>query len=213
MNNKFEISQAVGFGINYTGDRANHAGRGAITAAYSTDCGNKFDVTVEDGRVMRSLSESMFGAADSRERFLLVGPIHGAPYLAQLAAAVAMRAASASAAVVTAEQVRTEQAAKLADCGIKLMKHYVTNGKVKARCWYSSGQVYASPAEAKKGIDAKMRKCVTIYAKDYGRELGEVFGPLYINHTDTQSDYFDKGSVRFFEGDPLYSDAVARARQ
>ena len=84
---------------------------------------------------------------------------------------------------------------------IRLMKHYVTNGTTKARVWYSRGAL----------IDG--RDCVTLYAKDYGGELGRVFAgdPNYKNDTDTMTDYFDKGCVRIFADSPLWSDACARA--
>ena len=82
---------------------------------------------------------------------------------------------------------------------IKFNKHHVTNGTVKARCHYS--------------LDNRVdgRKCVTIYAKDYGHHLAEVLGSDdYKNDTDTMTDYFDKGRVVLFEGHPLYADARAR---
>ena len=81
---------------------------------------------------------------------------------------------------------------------IKFNIHNVTNGTNTARVWYS--------------LDNRVdgRKCVTIYAKDYDRELGKVFPSNYKNDTDTQTDYFDKGQVTLFEGHELY--AVARAR-
>jgi hypothetical protein len=82
---------------------------------------------------------------------------------------------------------------------IKFMKHYVTDGTIKARVWYS--------------LDNRMdgRKCVTIYAKDYGHELGAMFNEEYENNTDLMTDYFDKGTVRLFESSPHYKDARKRA--
>ena len=55
------------------------------------------------------------------------------------------------------------------------------------------------------------RKCVTIYAKDYGHAIGRVFGgvALYFNATDSQTDYFDQGCVRIFEQDGIYRSARA----
>lgn len=77
---------------------------------------------------------------------------------------------------------------------IKFRKHYVTNGEVKARVSYS--------------IDNRIdnRKCVTLYAKDWTRNLGKLFQD-YQNDTDSLSDYFDEGRVILFEGHPFYSDA------
>jgi hypothetical protein len=83
---------------------------------------------------------------------------------------------------------------------IKFQKHYVTNGKIKARVWYSLDN----------RIDG--RKCVTLYAKDYDRKLGEIFsGGEYENNTDTMTDYFEKGKVVLFESSPYYAAARARA--
>jgi hypothetical protein len=83
--------------------------------------------------------------------------------------------------------------------GIRFLKHYVTNGVVKARVWYSLDN----------RIDG--RKCVTLYAKDYSRELGPVFADEYINETDTMTDYFERGRVVLFEGHPHYAAARERA--
>ena len=82
---------------------------------------------------------------------------------------------------------------------IKFNKHHVTDGKIKARVWY--------------GLDNRMdgRKCVTIYAKDYGHELGALLPDTYENNSDLMTDYFDKGTVRLFENHQLYKDARKRA--
>jgi len=84
---------------------------------------------------------------------------------------------------------------------IKLMKHYVTNGVVKARVWYSRNHL----------VDG--RDCVTIYAKDYDGALGRVFANhgIYRNDTDIMTDYFDKGLVRVFADSPFWNDACAKA--
>jgi hypothetical protein len=70
----------------------------------------------------------------------------------------------------------------------------------KAKVWYSLDNRFDG------------RNCVTIYSKDYNRALGRVFADVggYKNDTDTQTDYFDKGSVTIYEDSPLY--AIARAR-
>lgn len=77
--------------------------------------------------------------------------------------------------------------------------HHVTNGTIKARVHYS--------------LDSRTdgRKCVTIYAKDYTGELGQLFTGEYQNNTDTMTDYFDKGKVNLFEGHALYAAARAAA--
>jgi hypothetical protein len=82
---------------------------------------------------------------------------------------------------------------------IKFNKHHVTDGTIKARCHYSLDN----------RCDAQ--KCVTIYAKDYTGELGKLFAGSYKNDTDLMTDYFDKGRVTLFAGDPMYAAARARA--
>jgi hypothetical protein len=84
---------------------------------------------------------------------------------------------------------------------IKFNKFNVTNGTDKARVHYS--------------VDNRCdgRACVTIYSKDYDRALGRIFADCYVNDTDTQSDYFDKGRVVLFADHPLYAAARGRADQ
>lgn len=84
---------------------------------------------------------------------------------------------------------------------IKFMKHYVTNGAVKARVWYSNGQL----------VDGS--KPVTLYARDYTRELAQIFPELYKNDTDMSTDYFEKGLVRIPVGREHYEAALARFQQ
>lgn len=81
---------------------------------------------------------------------------------------------------------------------IKFNKFHVTDGTTKARCFYS--------------LDNRTdrRPVVTIYGKDYSDALGKLFADSYENQTDLMTDYFDQGTVRLFEGHPLY--AAARAR-
>ena len=83
---------------------------------------------------------------------------------------------------------------------MKFKKYYISNGQtkhneVKARVSYNLDN----------RIDG--RKCVTIYAKDYGHTLGYLFQDDYKNDTDMQSDYFDKGRVTLFEDHPHYREA------
>ncbi len=82
---------------------------------------------------------------------------------------------------------------------VKFNKHHVAKGKTKARVWYSLDN----------RIDG--RRCVTLYAKDYGHALGEILADEYQNDTDTQTDYFDTGRAVLFEGHPLYLAARERA--
>ncbi len=81
---------------------------------------------------------------------------------------------------------------------IKFMKHYVTDGKVKARVWYS----YAKHSDN--------REEVTLLAKDPWGKLGKIFGSDYINESDVQTDYFDCGCVRIYQDSPLFLSAMER---
>jgi hypothetical protein len=82
---------------------------------------------------------------------------------------------------------------------IKFNKYHVTNGEIKARVFYSLDN----------RIDG--RKCVTLYAKDYGHALGKIFKEEYKNETDIMTDYFEEGKVTLFEDHPFYEIARKRA--
>lgn len=84
---------------------------------------------------------------------------------------------------------------------IKFNKYHVidTETKTKARIFYSLG----------KRTDG--RHCVTLYSKDYDRNLGKLFPEAYSNNTDIMTDYFDQGRVDLFEDHPLYGEARIRA--
>lgn len=92
---------------------------------------------------------------------------------------------------------------------IKFQKFYVTDGAVKAKVFYSAGQINRLQPDGSR----KLEQCVTLYARDYERALGTLFPKAYENDTDYQSDYFDQGRVRIFPGDELYAAALARAEQ
>jgi hypothetical protein len=89
-------------------------------------------------------------------------------------------------------------AATAATFPIRFNQHAVTNGTHKARVHY----------ELDNRCDG--RRCVTIYAKDYGTALGVILGAAYENNTDVMTDYFDKGRAVLFDGQPLYAEARAR---
>jgi len=84
---------------------------------------------------------------------------------------------------------------------IKFNKYNVTNGTVKARVHYSTDN------------RTDNKQCVTIYAKDYVRALGQIFIDEYVNETDSITDYFDKGHVTLFLTHPLYKQARDRANK
>ena len=81
---------------------------------------------------------------------------------------------------------------------VRFLKFKVVNDKLgtSAKVWYS--------------LDNRGdgRKCVQIYAKDYGSKLTKVFADDIVeNRTDTMTDYFEKDTVRLFEDHPLYKQA------
>jgi len=82
---------------------------------------------------------------------------------------------------------------------IKFKKFYVTDGEKKARVHYSHCML------------TNGREAVTLYARDYTRELADIFnGEGYQNDTDIMTDYIEKGLVRIYADNPLFSAALAR---
>lgn len=81
---------------------------------------------------------------------------------------------------------------------IKFNKFHVAANGIKAKVRYS--------------LDGHCngRACVWIFANDYSGALGKIFAE-YVNATDTQSDYFDKGRVVLFADHPLYAAARVTA--
>ena len=78
---------------------------------------------------------------------------------------------------------------------IKFRKYFVTNGTTKAKIRYSLDN----------RIDG--RKCVSLNANDWTRDLHKIFKSEYRNETDSMTDYFDQGCVNLFEDHALYAEA------
>lgn len=84
---------------------------------------------------------------------------------------------------------------------IKFMKHYVTNGKIKARVTYSAGNLTDGSND------------VVIQAKDYSdKALPKIFSELCKNDSDIVSSYHALNTVRITESDALYASALQRAK-
>jgi hypothetical protein len=85
---------------------------------------------------------------------------------------------------------------------IKFNDYNVTNTetKEKARIHYS--------------LDNRVdkRKCVTLYEKNYDRNLHKIFANAQ-NDTDTMTDYFENSRVTIFEGDKHYEAARKAAEK
>ena len=80
-----------------------------------------------------------------------------------------------------------------ANAVLKFNKHNVRHIKTntKARVYYSLDN----------RIDG--RKCVTLYEKDYDRNLHKIFSDA-VNNTDIGTDYFETSKVVLFEDHPFY---------
>lgn len=103
----------VGYGVTYCGGREDAAGVGAIIAAEPCAwAGVRVTIGLEDGR-QHHTTAAQFGDK-AGDRYRLDCKLHGAPYLAQLAAAYAAAKASASAAKEQAAQAHAAELARLA---------------------------------------------------------------------------------------------------
>lgn len=89
---------------------------------------------------------------------------------------------------------------------IKFHKHYVTDGNVKARVIYISGQVFVRRPDGKQVI----RDCISLYAKDYGATLRKFPELAATNDTEIMSDYIVEDVARIFHESPLYPAVKAR---
>ena len=195
---EFTTSDLVGLGLDYPGNYSTPSGRGAITAAD----GEMLTITMEDGRRWKEHLHDFQRGLNHQLRaiYVLNKQFHGAPYLAQLEAAFQLAKFNNEAAAKVARDARTAEQAALVD-KVRFMAYYVTDGQHKAKVHYSHGKLCNDS-----------RDCVTLYAQGYGSELSPIFGRSSENHTDTQTDYFDKDKVRIFDDSPLYPAALARAQ-
>lgn len=195
---EFTTADLVGLGLDYPGNYSTPSGRGAITAAD----GEMLTITMEDGRRWKEHLHDFQRGLNHQLRaiYVLNKQFHGAPYLAQLEAAHQLKTANDKAAAQVANAARTAEQAALVG-KVRFMAYYVTDGQHKAKVHYSHGKLCNDS-----------RDCVTLYAQGYGSELSPIFGRSSENHTDTQTDYFDKDKVRIFDDSPLYPAALARAQ-
>lgn len=196
---EFTTADLVGLGLDYPGNYSTPSGRGAITAAD----GERLTITMEDGRRWKEHLQEFQRYLNCKIRpiYVLNKQFHGAPYLAQLEAAHQLKTANDKAAAQVANAARTAEQAALVD-KVRFMAYYVTDGQHKAKVHYSHGKLCNDS-----------RDCVTLYAQDYGAALSPIFGRSSENHTDTQTDYFDKDTVRIFDDSPLYPAALARCQE
>lgn len=200
------LAKLAHIGIDYTGDMANPAGRGAIVAAYADQWGQYVDIVLEDGREIRRFPACTLATPEMRNgcahRVIVTGPLHGAPYLAQLQAAAAMRKANEQAAADVRRQTfeRNEAARTISDAPI-FYWNGIKDDKRGAlqKAWYSSGALHSFPAGT-----------ITIYGRDYTGFSAKVRACFKVeNDTDTMTDYFDKDTIRVIPSHPLYEQVRA----
>lgn len=79
---------------------------------------------------------------------------------------------------------------------IKFLQHAVSDGKVKIKVWYST---FSDDS-------------VSIMADEYGANLGKLFPNMVKNDTDSQTDYFEKDTVRIFSTSPYYKLVLGRLK-
>lgn len=84
---------------------------------------------------------------------------------------------------------------------IQFNKHNVVNkaNGEKAKVFYSVG------------THIKGKECVTLYEKEYKRNLQKVFDNGVKNESDYISDYVESSRITFFKDSPYYEKAKERA--
>jgi hypothetical protein len=177
----------VGLGINYSGDAANPGGEGAIIEIDASSTIARLKVQLEDGREWTTLAHSFNPAPGCR--FALNWKMHGQPYLAQLAAAVASRKASKTAKAETQEQAFNAATEQLAAEYPYLNKVTRGGGKEAAQ------NVRILLKREFKGVKFSVTSdCSSLNVKwtdgPTVAQVNDVVGRFDIGRSDTQSDYF-----------------------
>lgn len=193
--------QLIGLGVQYTGNMANPDGTGAITEISDTRRERfgslKITVSLEDGRVIHA--EPHYFMADLRPICQFNGMMHGAPYLAQLAAAVATVKAQASAAKEQADKAHAQALIDLAAKYPQLQQ--VAPGR------YGNGKLCAINIrillkDAFKGHKFSVTSDYSSVRVGWtdgptDAEVNAVIGSFDIGASDTQTDYFYTVSTAF----------------
>jgi hypothetical protein len=177
----------IGLGINYTGDAANPGGEGAIIEIDASSTIARVKVQLEDGREWSTLAHSFNPAPGCR--FALNWKMHGQPYLAQLAAAVASRKASKTAKAETQEQAFNDATEQLAAEYPYLNKVSRGGGKeaaqnVRILLKREFKGVKFSVTSDYSSLNIKWTDGPTV------AQVNHVVGRFDIGRSDTQSDYF-----------------------
>ena len=191
VNQGIEPARLVGLGVDYTptGHNTDNASTGAIVEA--TACtwrGVRVVVHLADGRIMHADAEDFASGGAYR----INAKVHGAPYLAELAAAVAMMRASAAATKTQAEQAHAAELQRLAE-------EYPQLKRAEGR--YSGGGKHAA-INARILLKQHFKGTKFSVTSDYSSlairwtggptdaAVTEIISRFDIGASDTQSDYF-----------------------
>jgi len=185
----------IGLGVYYEGNMANPSGYGAITATDKSDFhGLTVGVTLESGVVWHAVRASEFKEGS----FYLDTKMHGAPYMAELAAKVAAIKASDSA---SKEIAATDHAKALIDLAAQYPQ------LKRAENTYAGGKLAA--ANMRILLKAAFKGVKFNVTSDYNsvrvnwtdgpsdKQVNEVVGRFDIGASDSQSDYFYTVSTAF----------------
>lgn len=185
----------IGLGVYYKGNMANPSGSGAITGTGKSDFyGLIVDVTLESGMVWRAIRSSEFKEGS----FYLDAKMHGAPYMAELAAKVAAIKANASA---SKEIAATAHAKAMIDLAAQYPQ------LKRAENTYAGGKLAA--VNIRILLKEAFKGCKFSVTSDYSKvsinwtdgpsdkQVNEIVGRFDIGASDSQSDYFYTVSTAF----------------
>jgi hypothetical protein len=191
-------AQLVGIGVDYTPHHySSESGTGAIVSATPSDwCGMRVVVNLEDGRTLNA--EAAEFADDGSFRFNMKS--HGAPYLAQLAAAVATVKASESAAKEQAEHAHAVELQRLAAEYPQLKraeskhsggKHAAINARILLKAAFKG--IKFSVTSSYNSMRVNWIDGPTV------AQVNDVIGRFDIGASDSQTDYFYTVRTAFSE--------------
>lgn len=187
-----KVDQLVGLGVLYLGNAANASGEGAITEVNDTR-GQSFGglnmvCTLEDGRVIDAEPWSFTG--DLRPIFQFNGKMHGAPYLAQLAAVRASLKAQHSSAQAMAEAEHARQLETLA-AEFPQLERPGKNSAGKLVAINVRKLLKAAFKDVKFSVTSDYNACRVGWSDGPTTEqVNAVIGRFDIGHSDCQTDYF-----------------------
>lgn len=183
--------QLVGLGVVCSGDMANDSGTGAIVAAALCDY-YKLSLTVqlEDGREMIAHAHDFDGTG--RGWFRLDQRMHGAPYLAQLAGAVAAKKASASAQKEIAATEHARQLAELVQAYPQLKRPDSDHSGAKLAAVNMRILLKAAFKGVKFSVTSERYSSARVRWSDGPTvdQVNAIIGRFDIGASDSQSDYF-----------------------